>query len=136
MEFLRTTPDSMEIIISKMNFGWSARMPRAGRPARPRRLLHLTEGAMGFLDVSEYTPTIEASRAVTDFSWAVLEDSRPAPTLASASRGEPKSALKMADRVFPRAADEPRTDSTAAPVGSRPGHSGLLACLMGQLCRF
>jgi hypothetical protein len=91
---------------------------------------------MGFLDVPECTSTTEAPRAVTDFSRAVLEDSRPAPTLASASRGEPKSALKMADRVFPRAADEPRTDSTAAPVGSRPGHSGLLACLMGQLCRF
>ena len=49
-----------------------------------------------------------------------------APTLASASRGEPKSALKMADRVFPRAGT--RTAHCRPPqrrLGAAPGTPAL-----------
>jgi hypothetical protein len=118
------TPLALWDATSAMNFGRSARITREGRPASPRRILHLTEGAMGFLDVPECTSTTEAPRAVTDFSRAVLEDSRPAPTLASASRGEPKSALKMAPAGVPHGRRPHRLSARllACPCdGRRPG---------------
>jgi hypothetical protein len=103
---------------------WVAPSPPARRPP-PRGSPEDRATECRRAQANPWTNALSTSlRAVTDFCQATLKDSRPAPTLASASRGEPKSALKMAYRVFPRAADDLRPASTAAPVGSRPGHSG------------